>query len=386
MRYTLILSFLFFALRLHAQPVQFAVIGDYGAAGQPEADVSALVKNWEPEFIVTVGDNNYENGSASTIDRNIGQYYHEYISPYVGSFGRGATENRFFPALGNHDWIAQGARPYLDYFTLPGNERYYDFVRGPVHFFVIDSDPHEPDGNTSASRQALWLKDELAASTSEWNIVYFHHPPYSSGLRHGGSREMRWPFKDWGASVVLTGHEHLYERLEEGGLPYIANGLGGKSLYEFAAPVPGSKVRFNGDYGAMWVKAWKHKIIFRFVTRSDSLVDELELRKHSQIAHRVKIPVKDRINSFPATTVLAQNYPNPFNPSTTFSFTIDHPSLVTLRVYNILGQEMATIVDENLPAGTYTRSWNAGGAPGGMYFYKLTSNGHVFSRIMALLK
>jgi hypothetical protein len=119
--------------------IRFAVIGDYGLAGQRELDVADLVKSWSPDFIITTGDNNYGNGSASTIDHNIGQYYHSFIFPYFGTFGEGAASNRFFPSLGNHDWIAPGAQPYMDYFTLPSNERYYDFVRGPVHFFVIDT-------------------------------------------------------------------------------------------------------------------------------------------------------------------------------------------------------------------------------------------------------
>src|SRR6266511_3399595 len=146
-------------------PVRFAVIGDFGSAGTAARDVANLVKSWKPDFIITVGDNNYPDGAASTIDPNIGQYYHEFIYPYKGRYGAGATVNRFFPSLGNHDWHARGAQPYLEYFTLPGNERYYDFVWGPVHFFAVDSDVREPDGNSSASTQGLWLQTQLAAST-----------------------------------------------------------------------------------------------------------------------------------------------------------------------------------------------------------------------------
>src|SRR5262245_59291227 len=91
-------------LNASAATIRFAVIGDFGLAGQPEADVANLVKNWNPSFILTIGDNNYELGEASTIDANIGQYYHDYISPYTGSYGSGsASGNRFFPTLGNHD-------------------------------------------------------------------------------------------------------------------------------------------------------------------------------------------------------------------------------------------------------------------------------------------
>src|SRR6185503_8936631 len=100
--------------------VRFAIIGDYGWAGQPELDVSNLVHSWNPDFIITTGDNNYDLGAASTIDPNIGQYYHDFIYPYTGSYGPGAPYNKFFPSLGNHDWYTAGAAPYLSYFTLPG--------------------------------------------------------------------------------------------------------------------------------------------------------------------------------------------------------------------------------------------------------------------------
>src|SRR5215212_4305264 len=124
---------------------RFAVIGDYGWAGQAALDVSNLVRSWNPDFIITTGDNNYDNGAASTIDPNIGQYYHDFIFPYTGTYGPGAPFNKFFPALGNHDWNTAGATPYLSFFTLPNNERYYDFASGPVHLYSIDSDGHEPD-------------------------------------------------------------------------------------------------------------------------------------------------------------------------------------------------------------------------------------------------
>ncbi len=85
--------------------------------------MAVLIKNWDPDLIITTGDNNYPDGAADTIDENIGQYFHEFIAPYKGSYGEGAQENRFFPSLGNHDWHSPDAQPYLDYFTLPGNER-----------------------------------------------------------------------------------------------------------------------------------------------------------------------------------------------------------------------------------------------------------------------
>ena len=259
------------ALASDATPVRFAVIGDYGANTQAEADVADLVKSWNPDFIITTGDNNYPDGAAATIDANIGQYYHELIAPYSGDFLPGADSNDFFPSLGNHDWLAADAQPYIDYLTLPGNERYYEFVRGPVHFFAIDSDRHEPDGISLTSVQAEWLKGRLRASTAPWKIVYMHHPPYSSGP-HGSTSAPQWPYEPWesgwGATAVLAGHDHIYERIVRCGFPYFVNGLGGRSLYALRTPVAGSVERYNLDYGAMLVEATPEQITFKFFTRT----------------------------------------------------------------------------------------------------------------------
>ena len=257
--------------------VHFAVIGDYGSAGKEELDVANQVKSWNPEFIVTVGDNNYSDGSASTIDANIGQYYHDFISPYTGSYGAGAATNRFFPVLGNHDWNTTNAQPYLNYFSLPGNERYYDIVQGPVHFFMLDSDSNEPDGVKSTSIQATWLKNSLSASSSPWNIVLLHHAPFSSSAHHGSNTTLQWPYEAWGADAVLAGHDHTYERITKGAIPYFVNGLGGKSIYSFGTPIAGSQLRYNGNYGAMLVDATDAYINFKFITRSGTVIDSYVL-------------------------------------------------------------------------------------------------------------
>lgn len=253
-------------------PVHFAVIGDYGLAGDGAAAVATLVKSWQPDFIITTGDNNYYYGEAETIDANVGQYYHDFIFPYAGDYGRGADLNRFFPSLGNHDYGTGNAQPYLDYFTLPGNERYYDFTWGPVHLFALNSDWREPDGIHSNSAQAAWLQAELAASAAPWKLVYMHVPPYSSGF-HGSGLYTRWPYAEWGASAVLAGHDHHYERLTVGGIPYFVNGLGGGGRYAVRTPLPESQAHFQGVHGAMRVEATETHMTFEFITRDHEMVD-----------------------------------------------------------------------------------------------------------------
>lgn len=252
--------------------VKIAAIGDYGWAGPAEQQVAELVDSFRPDYVVTTGDNNYPLGEASTIDQNIGQYFSELIHPYKGNYASSATENRFFPTLGNHDWYSESAAAYLDYFTLPGNERYYDVAWGDVHFFAVDSDPHEPDGISATSTQANWLRQALAASTQAFNIVAMHHPPFSSGP-HGDTAVMQWPYAEWGADLVLAGHDHGYERLEIDGLTYVVSGLGGASIYSYGAGVPGSVVRYNEQYGATLLEADANELHISFFNVDGQLVD-----------------------------------------------------------------------------------------------------------------
>ncbi len=258
-------------------PVVFAAIGDYGSGDSAEAEVADQILSWNPDFIMTLGDNNYPDGAADHIDQAIGQFFHSYIYPYKGSYGAGAEENRFFPSLGNHDVQTEDGKPYFDYFTLPGNERYYDFTWGPVHLFAIDNIETEPDGVGASSIQAEWLKAGLAASNSAWNIVYMHYPPYSSGL-HGSIDWAQWPYKEWGADAVLSGHDHTYERLEENGLPYFVNGLGGFGIYYFLNILEGSQVRYNLDYGAMRIEATDGYLSFKFISQAGDVIILYQLR------------------------------------------------------------------------------------------------------------
>ncbi|MGV3741635.1 MAG: metallophosphoesterase family protein [Burkholderiaceae bacterium] len=262
-----------------SESLKLAVIGDYGAPTREAQDVAALVKSWKPDFVLTVGDNNYPEGSAETIDRNVGAYYQEFIGAYKGSYGPGSQDNRFFPTPGNHDW-KDGIKPYTDYFSLPGNERYYDVrLNDQTHVFALDSDPHEPHGVTSGSVQAQWLQQSLANSEACWKLILFHHAPYSSGA-HGSSDWMQWQYRKWGADAVLAGHDHSYERIVRDGLPYFVNGLGGNAKYSFNAPVAGSQIRYNGDVGAMLIEIEGNSARFRFIARDGNVVDDYSVQKN----------------------------------------------------------------------------------------------------------
>jgi hypothetical protein len=303
----------------------FAVIGDYGASvgleGPPDysgavpSAVATLVKGWSPAFIVTTGDNSYDaDGNDSSgvtsvtryakYDENIGQWYSDFIFPYGSDGGYTSTAtadtgNMFFPAIGNHDLTEAygttnaGLATYKQFFSLPNNEEYYTFEKGVVKFFCVFSNIKSDGnlyndglGNAIGSGQHEWLESELANSTAHWNVVYFHHSPYSTDLTHApGTPAMRWDFPGMGADVVITGHGHQYERLTDtSGFRYLVNGAGGAPL-RAAKSSPGlptgftSEKFYSTENGALRGTVDNTTLKFEFINKSGVVIDTYTMTK-----------------------------------------------------------------------------------------------------------
>lgn len=272
--------------------VPFAVVGDYGlSSANCAGHVSRLLSQLERvhgqmSFVATTGDNDYWDGSCGTMGENIGSLYGKYFSqgtcvdPTLGGRGGAAGDNLkdrevgannvFYPTLGNHDWdrwsAFAGRIPYLQYFPYlkalppgiaPGEFYTVSAIPGLVDLFSLNSNL----GNSKlardkemASKQTLWLEEALAASSAPIKLVYFHHPPFGTAQHDPLAPWMALPFKNWGATAVLSGHQHVYERLNITGIPYIVNGLGGHPwLYDIhnCDPAEGSQVRYNSFHGLM---------------------------------------------------------------------------------------------------------------------------------------
>ncbi len=257
--------------------IKFAIIGDYGNPDNETASrqVSDLVKSWQPQFIATVGDNNYPSGEAATIDANVGQYYSDYIFPYKGTYGKGSPDekNHFYPTIGNHDYITDSGSAYFDYFNFRDNQAYYDVNLGLVHLIIMDS--NRADGKHRKSAQGQWVKNVLETSPAQWKLILLHHPPSSSG-RYGGYGKLRWPFQDWGATAVIAGHDHFYERIGRVGIPYFINGLGGAGIHKFRSTHEHSIIRYNDKHGAMRVTADNENIRFEFINIDNKVIDRFD--------------------------------------------------------------------------------------------------------------
>jgi tartrate-resistant acid phosphatase type 5 len=276
-------------IRVEEDTLVFAAIGDFGKAGEPEELVANLVKSWDPDFIITVGDNNYEKGEMKTITRNISDYYGDYIYNFDAPSkyrcnGTAFTDktNRFFPSPGNHDANNKdGLVPYLNFFTLPQGEEYYSFVWGPITFYALNSVAEDMED------QQTWLTEQLYLSDTPFQFVYFHHSPYTPGP-HGNNEKMQWNYYETSIDVVMSGHDHIYSRISkkgEEGLHYIVNGLGGKSLYSSESnPLPEDDfdlIRYDANYGAIKATCINNKLVLEFyaVDQPDEPVDRIVIEK-----------------------------------------------------------------------------------------------------------
>lgn len=227
-----------------AAPIVFAALGDTGP-GFSQGAVAARVLAANPDLVVHTGDVIYQNGLEEELDP-------AYFGPYAGLIDR----IPFYLSLGNHDTQLHGGGPLLRAVYLPtnsadGSEKFYSFDRGGIHFVALNTQ----DVTSPGSVQHTWLDGDLraAAATATWIVVFFHRPPYSNS-RHGGSGSLRADlvplFEAHGVDLVLTGHDHNYERtfpLRDGapvnanqepdyvdpGTPvYVVTGGGGRSLYQ----------------------------------------------------------------------------------------------------------------------------------------------------------
>lgn len=269
--------------------IEFAAVGDSGESGELASnaiisdtqEVANLVKSLDPDFFIHLGDTNYPDGAAETLYDHFTKYYAPFIP------------NDIYAAWGEHDLgttlDGQYGKPLLDALykikDINSSKLYYQFIKGQVEFFVLnsgytDADPREPDGITSVSTQGLWLQAALLASASVWKVVILHRAPYTSDIEHTpGTTTMRWPFKTWGADIVLSGHGHNYERIQVDGFPYIVCGLGGAIKRGFGSLVPGSQVRYDDANAVLRVTANATNLTVTLVNVDGQIVDSLALKQ-----------------------------------------------------------------------------------------------------------
>lgn len=208
-----------------------------------------MIAQWEPEAIVTAGDNSQGNSACKAFTQSVGAYYGQWMS--------GPQGPRLWPALGNHDYddASAGLANYRAFFpylptTADPQGRWYAKTLGRITFYFIDSNATVD----VIARQRLWLKEALRANAahSDWQIVVMHHPPYTTGAHDIGTDERPdlrpgdggFNYQAWGADLVIAGHQHIYEDVIRDGFHYLTVGPGAQELARVcrAARVAGSRL------------------------------------------------------------------------------------------------------------------------------------------------
>jgi hypothetical protein len=228
--------------------------GDIASCRSPgDEATAALVRATPAASVLTLGDNVYESGSES-----------EYASCYAPTWGQFLA--RTHPAVGNHEYLTQDASAYFSYFGAaagPPDKGYYSFDVGAWHLVSLNSNCSRAGGCGEGSPQLTWLRADLATHRTRCTLAFWHHPRFSSG-EHGNQMQMApiWQaLYTAGADVVLSGHDHDYERFApQGGnggadaalgIREFVVGTGGKNHYGFSSPQPNSEVRNDTTFGVI---------------------------------------------------------------------------------------------------------------------------------------
>jgi len=243
--------------------LKFAVLGDFGTGDRTQYELAqqmtALHERFKYDLVVLVGDNLY--GSERPQDFKV-----KFEEPYKPLLDAGV---KFYAALGNHDAREQR---YYKPFNMDG-KLYYSFSpKANVRFFMLESTYPVPE-------QIQWAEKELQGSGSDWKIAVFHHPLYSSGERHGSDtrlREVLEPlFIKYNVSVVLTGHDHFYERVKpQHDITYFVVGSGGqlrKGNIDRGSGLTASG--FDTDLVFMGAEIAGDEMYFNAISRQGSVVD-----------------------------------------------------------------------------------------------------------------
>jgi hypothetical protein len=235
-------------------------VGDIGYCNGLNDDLVGKLAASLPGTIALLGDNAYGDGSATD--------YANCFNPTWGSL-----LNRLRPVPGNHDYETRAAAGYFSYFGAaagtPG-EGWYSYDLGAWHVIAVNSECGAIEGGCGKESVELdWLRADLAAHPAQCTLAYWHHPRYSSGLH--GSNAMTGRF--WaalsaaGADLVLSGHDHDYERLAPvDGIRSFVVGTGGRSLYAWpGSPGPHTEVRANDTYGLLELTLRPSDFSWRFI-------------------------------------------------------------------------------------------------------------------------
>jgi predicted phosphodiesterase len=261
---------------------KFAILGDSGEPGllnDTEA-VATKIKQSNPDFVIHTGDLSYYDGNPTDLPSQFTNFWNGWLDKIYLSFG-------------NHDLDYNYGNSVLDVLptvnSLIGETKRtnhllcYDFVKGPVHFFVLNSgnsatgDNLNPaiDTNLQLSAQLAEIQPLILDSTADWKVLVVHKPPYTNAPNHTGIPQLQLDWKSYGIDVVLSGHAHNYEYIKTNGVSYIVQGLGGSEIRCATQPyvVPNTYKTYCDTNGYTLCEATSTSLVFKTYNVNDEIVD-----------------------------------------------------------------------------------------------------------------
>lgn len=257
-------------------PVILIGAGDIAYCGNEhlgDEETATLLERFPQATIFTAGDNVQGVGVRA-----------EYLNCFAPTWGR--FFDRLYPSPGNHDYMTEAGAPYYEYFgnrAGPAELGYYSYDLGEWHIVALNSNCNNIACG-SESHQAAWLREDLANSEKKCTLLYWHHPRWSSGVAGGtGSVSTFWRIAvEFGAEIVVNGHDHDYERfapMDGDGLPDPAGvrqfvaGTGGTYLRQFTETKLNSDVRYNQSHGVLKFELYPGHYTWEFISTSGIFTD-----------------------------------------------------------------------------------------------------------------
>jgi len=256
--------------------------GDIASCDDPGDEATALILDalFPPGTplgagtVITLGDNAYDDGTLQ-----------EYWNCYEPTWGRHKARTR--PTSGNHEYHTPGAAGYFAYFGAvagDANEGWYAYDLGDWRIYALNSECSDIGGCDTGSPQNTWLRAELAADTSLCQLAYWHRPRWSIGDQHGDDTDMQplWQAAyDYGVDVVLSGHEHNYQRFAPqdaaGDLDHVWGvrefvvGTGGNGHHGFRGGDPEIEAQDDSTYGVLQLNLHADRYDWEFLPEAGGL-------------------------------------------------------------------------------------------------------------------
>ncbi len=239
-----------------------------------------LAKSLDPQSVLLLGDLQYSVGALDQFNNNFDKTWGQFL-------------DISYPTPGNHEHETPGANGYYKYFSKSPHyqkikEGYYSFDLGGWHIISLDSTCDKTNNCSADSQQIKWLEQDLSKNNTKCTLAFWHYPRYTSGryFSQGSYKDYTEQFwqklSAYKADVVLSGHDHIYERFasldssgnsDKTGIKQFVAGSGGRSLYERKITQNNTDFISDDNYGVLELELEPSKYSWKFHNLDNKILD-----------------------------------------------------------------------------------------------------------------